>query len=83
MKILQKWRLTIELKIEVKLLTIRSDNALKLKFIFDEWKKFTNIEAQYNEVYTFKQNEIFERNIRITKNNIRVMIKKTSLFIEF
>ena len=82
-KVLRKWRLTIELKIEIKLLTIRSDNALKLKFILDEWEKFTNIETQYNEVHTFKQNEIFERDIRITKNNIRVMIKKTNLFIEF
>ena len=83
MKALRKWRLTVELKIEVRLLTVRNDNALKLKFILDEWKKFTGIEAQYNEVHTFKQNEIFERNIRITKNNIRVMIKKTSLLIEF
>ena len=76
MKALRKWRLTIELKTEVRLLTVRNDNALKLKFILDEWKKFTNIETQYNEAHTFKQNEIFERDIRITKNNIRVMIKK-------
>ena len=82
-KVLRKWRLTIELKIKIKLLTIRNDNALKFKFILDEWKKFTNIEIQYNEIHTFKQNKIFERNIRITKNNIRVMIKKTNLFIEF
>ena len=83
MKTLRKWRLTIELKIEIKLLTIRNNNVLKFKFILDEWKKFTNIEVQYNEAHTFKQNKIFERNIRITKNNIRVMIKEANLFIEF
>ena len=36
MKILQKLRLTIELKIEIKLLTIRNNNVLKFKFIFNE-----------------------------------------------
>ena len=49
----------------------------------DEWNKTNEIEIQYIETYTSKQNDVFERNIRITKNNIRIMIKKVDLFIEF
>ena len=82
-KTLRKWRFQIELKTNVKLLIVRNDNVLKLKNIFDEWNKTSEIEIQYIKTYISKQNDVFERDIRITKNNIRIMIKKVDLFIEF
>ena len=83
MEALRKWRLTVELKIGVKLLAVRSDSALELKFILNEWGKSTGIEAQYSEVYTFRQNGVPERDIRTTENNVRAMIKEAGLLIEF
>ena len=71
------------MRTNVKLLIVRNDNVLKFKNIFDEWSKTSEIETQYIETYTSKQNDVFERDIRITENNIRVIIKEIDLLIEF
>ena len=80
---LRKWRLTVELKTGARLLAVRSDNALELKSILDEWGRSTGIEAQYSEAYTSRQNGVPERDIRTTENNVRAMIKEAGLPIEF
>lgn len=80
---LRKWKLKIELQSEAKLQTVQSDNVTKLKSILDEWCSFIDITSQYTILYNSIQNEVVERDIRITKNQIRAMIKNAELLIEF
>ena len=80
---LRKWRLIVELRTGAKLLAVRSDNALELKFILDKWCRTIGIEPQYTEAYTSRQNGVPERDIRTTENNVRAMIKEAGLPIEF
>lgn len=80
---LRKWKLEIELQNDAKLQAVRSDNVKELKFFLDEWCSSIGIISQYTISYNSIQNEIAERGIRITENQIRVMIKDVGLFIEF
>ena len=82
-KALRKWKLRIELQCQIKLLTIRNDNVLKLKFILNEWCKFIDIVSQYTISYNFNQNDVTKRDIKITKNQIRAMIQDANLFMKF
>ena len=72
-----------ELKTVAKLLAVCSDNAPELKYILDEWCSTIGIESQYTEAYTSRQNDIPKRDVRTTENNIRPMIKKAGLPMEF
>jgi len=50
---LRKWKLQVELKSSAKLLVVRSDNATKLKSIFDEWCSSFGIVLNYTLSYNF------------------------------
>ena len=75
--------MTVELRTGAKLLAVRSDNALELKFILGEWCSTIGIEPQYTEAYTSRQNGIPKGDVRTTENNIRPMIKEAGLLMEF
>ncbi len=80
---LQKWKLSIKLYSDVKLLLVRSDNVTKLKVILNDWCSSVDIASQYAVSHMLIQNEVVERIIHITKNLMQVMIKNAKLLIEF
>ncbi len=80
---LQKWKLSIKLHNNVKLLSIHSDNIMKLKVILNNWCSSVNIASQYIVLHMLIQNEVIERIIYITKNSMQIMIKNAELLIEF
>ncbi len=80
---LQKWKLSIKLHSNVKLLSIHSDNIMKLKIILNDWCSLIDIVFQYIVLHMLIQNEVVERIIHITENLMQVMIKNAKLFIEF
>ncbi len=80
---LRKWKLSVELHSDVKLLSVRSDNVTKLKVILNDWCSSVDIVSQYTVSHMSIQNEVVERVIHITENSMRVMIKNAELLIEF
>ncbi len=80
---LQKWKLSIKLHSNVKLLSVHSDNVMKLKVILNDWCSSIDIVFQYIVSYMLIQNEVVERIIYITENSMQVMIKNAELFIKF
>ncbi len=80
---LRKWKLSVELHSNVKLLSVRSDNVMKLKVILNDWCSSIDIASQYIVSHMLIQNEVVERIIYITENSMQVMIKNAELFIEF
>ena len=80
---LREWKLKVELKNETILQTIKNDNAKKLKAVLNKWCESIEIISQYIVLYNLIQNDVIERNIKITKNQIRAMIKNAELSIEF
>ncbi len=80
---LRKWKLSIKLHNDVKLLSVRSDNIMKLKVILNDWYSSIDIVFQYTVSHMLIQNEVVERIIYIIKNLMQVMIKNAELLIEF
>ena len=83
LKVFNKWKLKIKLKIQRKLQTIRCNNVKKLKFIFNFWCEFIDIVLQYIVFYNFIQNDVIKRVIKTIENQIRTMIQNAKLFIKF
>jgi len=80
---LQKWKLSIKLHSNVKLLSVHSDNVMKLKIILNDWCSSVNITSQYIVSHMLIQNEVVKRVIYITENLMQVMIKNAELLIKF
>ncbi len=80
---LQKWKLSVKLHNNVKLLSVRSDNVMKLKVILNDWCSSVDIASQYIVSHMLIQNEVVERIIYITENLMWIMIKNAELLIEF
>ncbi len=80
---LRKWKLSVKLHSNVKLLSVRSDNITKLKVILNDWYSSIDIVSQYTVSHMLIQNEVVKRVIHITENLMQVMIKNAELFIEF
>jgi len=80
---LRKWKLSIKLHSDVKLLSVCSDNVTKLKVILNDWCSSIDIASQYTISHMLIQNKVVKRIIHITKNLMQVMIKNAELFIEF
>jgi len=80
---LRKWKLSIKLHSNVKLLSVHSDNVTKLKVILNDWCSSVDIASQYIVSHMLIQNEVVERVICITENLMQVMIKNAELLIEF
>ncbi len=80
---LQKWKLSIKLHSNVKLLSVHSDNVMKLKVILNDWCSSVNITSQYIVSHMLIQNEVVKRVIYITENLMQVMIKNAELLIKF
>ena len=62
---------------------VRSDNVKKLKSTLNKWYASIDIEPEYIIVYNSLQNDVAERAIRITKNQIRIMLQNADLPLEF
>ena len=73
----------IELQNEVKLQAVRNDNVKEFKFVLNEWCEFIDIVSEYIVIYNFFQNDVVERGIRTSENQIRVMFQDVKLFIKF
>jgi len=80
---LQKWKLSVKLYNNVKLLSVHSDNIMKLKIILNDWCSSIDIASQYTVLHMLIQNEVVEKVICITENLMQVMIKNAELFIKF
>ncbi len=80
---LQKWKLSVKLHNNVKLLSVCSDNIMKLKVILNDWCSSVDIVFQYIVSHMLIQNEVVERIICITENLMQVMIKNAELLIKF
>ena len=80
---LHKWKLMVELQSQARLQAVRSDNAKELKSILDEWCSSIGIVPEYTVAYNFIQNDIAERGIRTTENDVRAMIQDAGLPMEF
>ncbi len=80
---LQKWKLSVKLHSNVKLLSVYSDNIMKLKVILNDWCSSVDIASQYIVLHMLIQNKVVERIIYITENLMQIMIKNAELFIEF
>ncbi len=80
---LRKWKLSVELHSDVRLLSVRSDNVTKLKVILNSWCSSIDIASQYTVSHMSIQNEVVERIIHITENSMWVLIKNAELLIEF
>jgi len=80
---LRKWKLSVKLHSNVKLLSVHSDNVMKLKVILNDWCLLINIASQYIVLHMLIQNKVVERIICITENLMQVMIKNAELLIEF
>ena len=80
---LRKWKLSVKLHSDVKLLSVRSDNIMKLKVILNDWCSSVEIASQYIVSHMLIQNVVVEKVIYITENLMQVMIKNAELLIEF
>ncbi len=80
---LWKWKLSVKLHNDVKLLSVHSDNVMKLKVILNDWCSSNDIASQYTVSHMLIQNEVVERIIYITENLMQIMIKNAELFIKF
>ncbi len=80
---LQKWKLSVKLHNDIRLLSICSNNVMKLKVILNNWCSSVDIASQYTVSHMSIQNEVIERIIHITENLMQVMIKNAELLIEF
>ncbi len=80
---LRKWKLSVKLHSNVKLLSVHSDNIMKLKVILNSWCSSVDIVSQYIVLHMSIQNEVVKRVIYITENLMQVMIKNAELLIEF
>ena len=80
---LQKWRQKVKLETDCKLAAVRSDNALELKSILNEWCSLIGISPQYTILYNSLQNSVAEREIQTIENSMRAMLKDTDLLLEF
>ena len=82
-EVLYKWKLIIKLQNKVKLQAVRNNNVKKLKFILNEWCEFIDIVSKYIVIYNFFQNDVIERGIKTSENQIRIMLQNVKLFIKF
>ncbi len=80
---LQKWKLSVKLHNDIRLLSVCSNNVMKLKVILNSWCSSVDIASQYTVSHMSIQNEVVERIIHITENSMQVMIKNAELLIEF
>ncbi len=80
---LRKWKLSIKLHSNVKLLSVHSDNVMKFKIILNDWCSLVDITFQYIVSHMLIQNKVVKSVIYITENLMQVMIKNAELFIEF
>ena len=80
---LQKWRQKVKLETDYKLAAVRSDNALELKSILNEWCSLIGISSQYTIPYNSLQNGVAEREIWTIENSMRVMLKDADLLLKF
>ncbi len=80
---LRKWKLSVELHSDAKLLSVRSDNVTELKATLNGWCSSVDIAPQYTVSHMSIRNGVVERVIRITENSMRAMIKNAELLIEF
>jgi len=80
---LRKWKLSVELHSDARLLSVRSDNATELKVTLNSWCSSVGIASQYTVPHMSIQNGVAERVIRTTENSVRAMIKDAELLIEF
>jgi hypothetical protein len=67
---LKTWKRSQELASGSKLKAMRTNNGGELKSTLDEWGTEIGIQPQYTVPYTSSQNEVAERNIQTTENNI-------------
>ncbi len=67
---LQKWKLSVKLYNDVRLLSVCSDNITKLKVILNSWYSSVDIASQYIVSHMSIQNEVVERIIYITENSM-------------
>jgi len=58
---LWKWKLSVELHSDVKLLSVCSDNVTKLKVILNDWCSSVDIVSQYIVSHMLIQNEVVEK----------------------
>jgi len=65
---LRKWKLSVKLHSNVKLLSVCSDNVTKLKVILNDWCSSVDIVSQYTVSHMLIQNEVVKRVICITEN---------------
>jgi len=80
---LWKWKLSVKLHSNVRLLSVRSNNVMKLKVILNSWCSSVDIASQYTVSHMSIQNEVVKKVIHITENSMQVMIKNAELLIEF
>ncbi len=80
---LRKWKLSVKLYNDVRLLSVHSNNVMKLKVILNSWCLSVDIASQYTVSHMSIQNEVVKRIIHITENSMQVMIKNAELLIEF
>ena len=95
MEALRKWKKSVELQTEYKLIgiihegpaltlkAVRSDNAPEIKEVLDEWAREEGIQPEYTVVHSSHQNGVAERSIQSSENSIRAMIEDADLPIEF
>jgi len=80
---LQKWKLSVKFHSNIRLLSVCSDNVMKLKVILNSWCSSIDIASQYIVLHMSIQNKVVKRVICITENLMQVMIKNAELLIEF
>jgi transposase InsO family protein len=81
--VLDRWKAEVELQSGRKLQAIRIDNARELIKETSAWRDRNGIELQTTIPYTSHQNGVAEREIRITEEGMRALLKDSALSIEF
>jgi hypothetical protein len=80
---LQNWKKVVERETDLKIMSVRIDNATELKALLKEWLTLDSVREEDTVPYSSFQNGPAERSIQTTEHDFRAMLKGQGLPLEF
>jgi Reverse transcriptase (RNA-dependent DNA polymerase) len=80
---LQNWKKVVERETDLKIMSVRIDNATELKALLKEWLTLDGVREEDTVPYSSFQNGPAERSIQTTEHDFRAMLKGQGLPLEF
>ena len=80
---LRTWKKVVEKETDLKIMSVRIDNATELKALLKEWLTLDGVQEQDTITYSLFQNRPAKHSIQTIENNFRVILKGQNLLLEF